>query len=132
MERVQIALADEKYSKALAAMLGRSGAWDTVAVDVPDPSLGGVMVVDSESLERLPHPLACLDRIVLVTRNNPEQLSRAWEVGIHSVVFDNDPLNTAELAIMAASLRVPRPKAAENRTRPAGVAAPATRDRPGE
>ncbi len=63
------------------------------------------MVLDTEHLERLPAPLANPERIVLIARNDPGCLERAWEVGVTSVVFEKDPLNTAVLAVMGARLR---------------------------
>jgi hypothetical protein len=78
-------------------------------VEAPDPHQEGVIVVDSDGLDRLPSPLLNPERVVLVTRNDPRHLSKAWEAGIRSVVFSEDTLNTAVLAIMAAELRVSKP-----------------------
>jgi hypothetical protein len=46
--------------------------------------------------------------VVLITRKDPQHLSRAWDAGIVSVVSEDDPANTVLLAIMAAALRVPK------------------------
>jgi hypothetical protein len=106
MERIQLAISDTSYATALKEMLVRDGTWEVLCVRAPDPHSGGVMVLDSETLEFLPSPVADPERVVLITRNEPRCLSRAWEKGIVSLVFDNDPLSTAMLAIMAARLRV--------------------------
>ncbi len=105
MDTVQLAIADAAYAAALRELLERSGAGEVCAVEAPDPGRAGVIVVDAEAFARLPLPLAHPERVVLITRNDPEQLRRAWNAGIRSVVFCNDPLNTAVLAILAAGLR---------------------------
>jgi hypothetical protein len=108
METVQLTITDAPYASALRDMLERGGVQDVRCVDMPDPGQGGVIVVDSEALERLPFPLLNPERVVLITRNDPQHLSKAWNAGVRSVVFNQDPLGTAVLAIMAAELRVPR------------------------
>ncbi len=108
MDTVQLAIADAPYAAALRELLERSGTRKVQYVDVPDPNLEGVIVVDSEGLDRLPLPLPKPERVVLITRNDPQHLSRAWNAGVRSVVFCDDPLNTAVLAIMAAGLRLPK------------------------
>ena len=50
--------------------------------------------------------------MVLITRKDPQRLSRAWEAGIVSVVSVDDAPSTVLLAIMAAALRVPKAQAA--------------------
>jgi hypothetical protein len=77
-------------------------------VERPDPGAEGVIVLDTDALTRLPRPLTNPERIVLITRNDPQHLAQAWNAGIRSVVFNEDPLSTAVLAIMAAELRVPK------------------------
>jgi len=109
MDTVQLAIADAAYATALRELLERSGAGEVCAVEAPDPNRAGVIVVDAEAFARLPLPLAHPERVVLITRNDPEQLRRAWNAGIRSVVFCNDPLNTAVLAILAAGLRRSNP-----------------------
>lgn len=105
MAKIQLAMADAAYAQALRERLESSGTAEVCAVESPDPEQEGVIVLDSAALERLPAPLAHPERIVLITRNDPDELARAWNAGIRSVVFCNDPLNTAVLAIMAAALR---------------------------
>jgi hypothetical protein len=108
METVQLTIADQPYAAALRDLLVRSGVPSVCCVDVADPRRDGVIVVDSEGLDRLPSPVDKPERIVLITRNDSEYLARAWNAGIRSVVFNEDPLSTAVLAIMAAELRVPK------------------------
>jgi len=106
MEPIQLAISDSAYAAALKQMLVRDGTWEVESVEVPDAGFSGVMVLDETGLERLPAAVRNPERVVLVTQNRPQCLSRAWEAGIVSVVFEDDPLSTAMLAIMAARLRV--------------------------
>ncbi len=108
MEIIQLAIADTAYASALRSLLVRSAACKVVTVECPDTRTEGVLVLDSNALESLPSGIPNPERVVLITRNDPCLLSRAWEAGIVSVVFENDPIHTALLAIMSARLRVPK------------------------
>jgi hypothetical protein len=128
METVQVAIANTVYAGALRELLVRNGAFKVLFVDRPDLGREGVMVLDSEHLELLPIPLPDPERIVLIARNDPQSLTRAWEAGVNSVVFDKDPLNTAVLAILSARLRIARPKRSEGASDPDGPAGAAGSD----
>ena len=106
LQTVQLAIADGAYAAAVREALCRSCAWHVESVVQPRPAQAGVLVVDEAAFESLPLPLANPERIVLITRKNPQLLAQAWEAGIVSVVAANDPMNTVLLAIMAAALRV--------------------------
>lgn len=108
MDTVQLTLRDPRYAAGLRELLISSGTREVACVETPDPNRAGVIVVDSEALDRLPLPLLNPDCVVLITRNDPRHLAQAWNAGIRSVVFSDDPLSTAVLAIMAARLRVPK------------------------
>jgi hypothetical protein len=105
MDTIQLAIADTGYATALRESLKRDAAWSVVSVDLPDPRVHGVIVVDAQVLDRLPGKIANPERVVLISRNDPSELARAWEAGIVSVVSASDPLSTAMLAIMAARLQ---------------------------
>jgi hypothetical protein len=134
METVQLIINDAAYAAALRDLLERNGTRDVRCVETPDPAEAGVIVVDSDALDRWPLPLAGPERVVLVTRNDPQHLAQAWNAGIRSVVFNEDPLSTAVLAIMAAELRVPRGEArpVTQGHGPAGFGTPAGATRPRE
>ncbi len=104
METIQVAITNTAYLDALRALLARDGEWRVLAVETPDPGREGVLVVDPEHLDRISRPIPRPERVVLIARNEPRYLKRAWEAGVNSVVFESDPLNTALLAIMAARL----------------------------
>jgi hypothetical protein len=112
MNTVQLALADSVYAAAVREALTKSGPWHVVSVQQPDPRQKGVLVLDEDALGHMPMPLPDAERVVLVTRKDPQHFSLAWEAGIVSVVSVDDPPNTVLLAIMAAALRVPKAQAA--------------------
>jgi hypothetical protein len=108
MRTIALGLSDTKYALALRDLLAKDAALqDCVVRPAGEPCTGewAVLVVDAAHLDRLPRPLPHPERVVLVTGNAPEQLTRAWEAGILSVVFEHDPLSTALLAILAARYR---------------------------
>jgi hypothetical protein len=110
VETIQISISDPHYRAALERMLGGSGSCKLIESEIPDFKAAGVVVMDDRVLGRLVSPLSAPERVVLITHNAPERLSQAWEAGIRSVIFYEDSMNTAVLAIMSASLRLPKPK----------------------
>ena len=110
METIQISISDPHYRAALEQLLGGSGTCKLIESEIPDFKASGVVVIDDRVLGRIAPPLPSPERVVLITHNAPERLSQAWDAGIRSVIFYEDPMNTAVLAIMSASLRLPRPK----------------------
>ena len=116
MRTVQLAMADTVYAAALRDALSRSGPWHVEVVDRPNPEAPCVLVLDELNFERLALPLAHPQRVVLLSRQDPQLLARAWEAGIVSVVSLEDSLPTVLLAVMAASLRVAR-----NHETPGGI-----------
>lgn len=105
MESIQISIANAEYANSLRDLLVRNAGWKAQIVESPNTGAAGVIVVDAAALESLPQGLSKPERIVLITRNDPRLLAKAWEAGIVSVVFEDDPLDTALLAIMAARLK---------------------------
>jgi hypothetical protein len=106
MQTVQLSIADCAYAAAIREALSRSCAWHVESVDRPDPSRQCVLVLDEAAFARLPLPLSNPQRVVLITRKDPQLLALAWEAGIVSVVSQEDPTSTVMLAIMAAALRI--------------------------
>lgn len=112
MQTVQLSITDGRYAATVREALSRSCAWHVEAVERPDLSRHDVMVLDEQAFARLPLPLPNPERVVLITRKEPQApqfLAEAWEAGIVSVVSEEDPLSTVLLAIMAAALRVEKP-----------------------
>jgi hypothetical protein len=108
MQTIQLVLSDASYAKKLKQLLADNGNWPVTIKDVPTFHKGGVVVLDDKVLGSLASPPDFPDRVVLVTRNEPEILSHAWDLGIRSVVFNTDSPSTTLLAIMSAYLRLPK------------------------
>jgi hypothetical protein len=112
MQAVQLSIADAVYATAVRDALARSGPWRLEMVEQPDLTQRSVLVLDEAAFHRLLLPLANPERVVLITRKDPQLLAQAWDAGIVSVVSDEDSISTVLLAIMAAALRVAKPHAA--------------------
>jgi hypothetical protein len=106
MQTVQLSIADGRYAATVREALSRNCAWHVESGPVPDLAHDGVVVLDEAAFARLPLPLVNPERVVLITRKDPQTMAEAWEAGIVSVVSDADPISTVLLAIMAAALRV--------------------------
>lgn len=102
---VQLAIADPRCLAKVREALERKGSLMAVSVTTPDLTRDGVVVIDHETLARVSRPLPHPERFVLITRNDPALLARAWETGIVSVVFESDPPETLLLSILSAGLR---------------------------
>jgi hypothetical protein len=105
---VQLAIADAVYAGMLRDAIARSGPWHVELIDHPDSHPRGVLVLDESTFPQLPLPLISPEQVVLITPQDPQLLAQAWDAGIVSVVSHADSVATVLLAIMAASLRVPK------------------------
>ena len=108
---VRLVIADAAYAEHLKSALSRSGPWEVERVEDPDGDAQRVLVLDEGAFSQLHHPLTHPERVVLITHQDPKLLARAWEAGIVSVVSSDDSVATVLLAIMAAALRIAKPKA---------------------
>jgi len=106
VQTVQLSISNGQFQGSVRDALVRNCAWRVECVELPDPSQPCVLVLDETAFLRLPLPLCNPERVVLVTRKDPQLLAEAWDAGIVSVVSAEDPLSTVLLAIMAAALRV--------------------------
>jgi hypothetical protein len=122
---IQLSITDVDYAAALRNALTQTGPWHVEMVDRPDPAILCVLVLDESSFERLPLPLVNPERVVLITRREPQSLARAWDASIVSVLSAGDSLTTVLLAIMAAVLRIGKSQAA-----PVQVSIPPGRRKP--
>ncbi len=102
---IQLALADPAYRSALQSLLERDAATSICCVENPDPAVAGVLVLDTEHLRRMPLPIRSPERIVLVVGNRSDDLTTAWNAGLKCVVFREDPIGTAALAVLCAGLQ---------------------------
>lgn len=113
MKTVQLAIRDSEYAQSLRTSLLRDGTHRVFVVEQPDFRLDGVVVVDGARLDHL--SVQEPERFVVIAQKNSESLSQLWNAGIRHVVFEGDSANTAQLAIIAAELRLPHPGARAGR-----------------
>ena len=102
MQTIQLVLSDASYARKLKQLLCDNGNWPVTIRDNPSFQKGGVVVLDEKVLAGLASSPDYPDRVVLVTHNDPEILSHAWDLGIRSVVYNTDTPGTVLLAIMSA------------------------------
>ena len=109
MTTVQLAIHDSEYAQSLRNLLLRDGTHRVLLVDKPDLKVHGVVVVESNSCEDL-SALGALaaERFVVITRKGSDHLTKIWEAGVRHVVFEEDSPTTAQLAVIAAELRMPK------------------------
>ena len=106
LQSVQLSITDGAYAATVREALCRTCAWHVESVDHPDLTQQCVLVLDEQAFARLPLPLSNPERVVLITRKDPQHMAQAWEAGIVSVVSEQDPISTVQLAIMSAALRI--------------------------
>jgi len=107
MKTVQITLKNPEYAQALQNLLLRDGNHRVYVVDQVDLRLDGVVVTDASSLGNLSMLEKAPERFVVLTRKGSDHLSEIWDAGVRHVVFEGDSPNTAQLAVIAAELRLP-------------------------
>jgi hypothetical protein len=107
MKTVQIALHDPDYAQVLRNLLLRDGNHRVYVVDEADLRLDGVVVTDAVASDNLPLLQKAPERFVVLTRKGSDHLSKIWDAGVRHVVFEGDSPNTAQLAVIAAELRLP-------------------------
>ncbi|HLK18403.1 MAG TPA: hypothetical protein VKT81_05580 [Bryobacteraceae bacterium] len=108
MKTVQLAMQDSEYAQTIRTLLLRDGIHNVYLVDHPDLHLDGVVVLDQSALQDLADTDTDRDRFLVVTAKDAADLSRMWAAGIRHVVYKEDSPYTAQLAIIAAELRLPR------------------------
>ncbi len=107
MKTVQVAIHDAEFAQTLRNSLLRDGTHRVYLVDRPDLRVDGVVVIDGSMIENVCAEQA--ERFVVIARKGSDSLSQLWNAGIRHVVFEGDSPNTAQLAIIAAELRLPNP-----------------------
>jgi hypothetical protein len=109
MKTVQLAIRDSEYAQSLRNSLLRDGTHRVFLVDRPDMRIDGVVVIDGNKLDALASCGDQSERFVVIASKGSESLSQLWNAGIRHVVFEGDSPGTAQLAIIAAELRLPNP-----------------------
>ena len=107
---VQLALTDKAIAERLRLALSEEPAFQGWRVQcagaAPDVEQPGVLVLDAAARDRLPARIPHPERVVLIARRDPQELERAWQAGIVSVVYQDEPWSTVMLAVLAARFRV--------------------------
>lgn len=111
MTTVQIIMTNRRYANELERLLVRDGQHRVLQVDAPDTSNGGVVVMDSVSFREFSSDQQQVDQVppeqvVLVADHEAGLLSKAWDAGLRSVVYSDEPIQTTLLAVIAAELRL--------------------------
>jgi hypothetical protein len=106
MKTVQIAIRDSNYAQSLRKLLLRDGLHRVYVVERPNLQLDGVVVIDESRFQNLFEFDSEPERFVVIAWKGEDNLSRVWDAGIRHVVFEKDPPNTAQLAIIAAEMRL--------------------------
>ena len=104
MSNIQLTLSDSEKAEAIRALLVRSTRVPVACVEVPNFEEACVVVMDTAHFRDGSAPLAHPERVILITRNDDQHLREAWDAGVHSVLSEQDPLNTVVLAILAVCL----------------------------
>ncbi|HTR39801.1 MAG TPA: hypothetical protein VMH80_28200 [Bryobacteraceae bacterium] len=107
MKTVQIAIRDPDYAQALRNLLLRDGNHRVYVVAEADLRLDGVVVTDAVGTDHLSMLQKAPERFVVLARKGSDHLSTIWDAGARHVVFEGDSPNTAQLAVIAAELRLP-------------------------
>ena len=103
---IQLALSDAVYGSALRRLLEIQGSGAVEFGETVNSNPAGVLVLDAEHLRRIALPIPHPERVVLIAGNRSEDMEAAWDAGLQSVVLREDPISTAALAVMAASLGI--------------------------
>jgi hypothetical protein len=107
MKTVQLAIGNMEYAQSLRDLLLRDGTHRVYVVDRPDLRLDGIVMIDGDCAGSLSMLDSEPERFVVIAHKGSDSLSRIWDSGVRHVLFDGDPPNTAQLAIIAAELRLP-------------------------
>jgi hypothetical protein len=107
MKTVQLAIPDAEYAQTLRDLLSRDGTHRVYVVDRPDLRLDGIVMIDGDRSGNLSMLDSEPERFVVITHKGSDSLSKIWDAGVRHVLFEGDPPNTAQLAIIAAELRLP-------------------------
>jgi hypothetical protein len=107
MKTVQLAIGNTEFAQLLRNLLLRDGTHRVYMVERPDLRLDGIIVIDGNRFENLTMLDSEPERFVVITQKTSDYLSRIWDAGVRHVLFNGDSPNTAQLAIIAAELRLP-------------------------
>ena len=102
---IQLVLRDSGYVLWLRSLLLEDGRHRILLADRPDLTLAGVVVIDEDNFEGLA-PVLNPERFVVIVPKGSNNISRLWDSGIRHVVFEEDSLRSAQLAIVAVEMKL--------------------------
>ena len=105
MTTVQLVISSEALRESLRSRLQGDGEHYVMVVDEPDPSLSGLIVVESGLLGELWNARDP-DKFVIIVSQGTEDLPRLWRTGFKAVVFSQDSAGLVYLAILRAEMRI--------------------------
>jgi len=104
MKTVQVAIQDPEYADSIRSALSEDGHHRVHLVEMPDATLGGVIVVDTMCLNTFPLLANELERLIVVVDRERDDLSKVWDAGVRHVLFHGDPPHMARLMVLGMEL----------------------------
>ena len=104
VKTVQVALRDPVYADCIRNLLLEDGRHQVHLVEMPDVSLGGVIILDSEHLARLSAPAKEQKRLLVIAHKERDDLSRIWDRGVRHVAFYGDSPQKLRVVVLGMEL----------------------------
>jgi len=104
VKTVQVALRDPVYADCIRSLLTKDGRHQVHLVEMPDVSLDGVIILDSERLAQLAAPAKEQQRLVVIAHKERDDLSKIWDAGVRHVTFFGDPPQNLRVVILGMEL----------------------------
>jgi hypothetical protein len=105
-QTVQLSIRNAELAECLAKLLSQDGDRRVFLVEQPSSRLDGVVVMDEWGFANFGISNIPVERIVLILSKVTTRLSRICDIGIQTVVIEEDSLEMLQLAIVAAELRL--------------------------
>src|ERR1700749_5107711 len=104
MKTVQVAIHDSVYADSIRELLLQDGGHIVSLVELPDVTLGGVILVESTDLGGLPLLIQEQERLVVIVSKELDDLEKIWDAGVRHVLFYGDPPQRARILVLAVEL----------------------------
>lgn len=104
VKTVQVAIQDPAYADCIRNLLLEDGRHQVHIVEMPEVSLAGVIILDSEYLSKLPAPAKEQKRLVVVAHKEHDDLSKIWDAGVRHVVFYGDAPQYVRVVVLGMEL----------------------------
>ena len=102
---VQLVLRNSGYAAWFRTLLLKDGAHHVVHADRPDMRIGGVVVIDEDNFVGL-SPILNPERFMVIAHKGTDLIPRIFDSGIRHVVFEEDSLGSAQLAIVGIEMKL--------------------------